>query len=51
VAPTLARIILSLCAAPYVVMIFIDGRLRPPDLRTGAFAIQQYPSCTGGCCR
>ena len=28
--PTLARIVLSLCAAPYVVMIFIDARLRPP---------------------
>jgi hypothetical protein len=28
--PTLARILLSLCAAPYVVMILIDGRLRPP---------------------
>lgn len=28
--PALARIVLSLCAAPYVVMIFIDSRLRPP---------------------
>jgi hypothetical protein len=28
--PTTARILLSLCAAPYVVMIFIDARLRPP---------------------
>lgn len=27
--PSLARVILSLCAAPYVVMIFIDSRLRP----------------------
>jgi hypothetical protein len=27
--PTLARVVLSLCAAPYVIMIFIDGRLRP----------------------
>lgn len=28
--PEIARILLSLCAAPYVVMIFIDSRLRPP---------------------
>ena len=32
--PTLARIVLSLCAAPYVVMIFIDSRLRPPPPAT-----------------
>lgn len=29
--PNLARVVLSLCSAPYVVMIFIDGRLRPPQ--------------------
>jgi hypothetical protein len=29
--PSVARIFLSLCAAPYVVMIFIDARLRPPQ--------------------
>jgi hypothetical protein len=28
--PSVARIFLSLCAAPYIVMIFIDARLRPP---------------------
>lgn len=28
--PALARIMLSLCAAPYIVMILIDARLRPP---------------------
>jgi len=32
--PTLARVVLSLCAAPYVVMIFIDGRLRPARPKT-----------------
>lgn len=32
--PTIARIVLSLCAAPYVVMIFIDARLRPPRPNT-----------------
>jgi hypothetical protein len=32
--PTLARVVLSLCAAPYVVMIFIDARLRPAKPET-----------------
>jgi hypothetical protein len=32
--PTLARVVLSLCAAPYVVMILIDGRLRPAKPKT-----------------
>ncbi|HTE84006.1 MAG TPA: hypothetical protein VK821_04685, partial [Dehalococcoidia bacterium] len=35
--PTLARVVLSLCAAPYVVMIFIDARLRPPRPATWRF--------------